>query len=168
MSPKLIGWTAVILVATSISPVYGECYDQKFENLMTVLDVRSKKLAGQEKLRGRIKQFVQKKALTDADKRHQSNMRESLTILEEHITAEKEYQNMLKNATKLYISLAECPVRPRGVLDYITRGKVQSQDQEKWEKFKEAYSASFKQRDKVDEVAKRAQEALIRQKLETE
>ena len=168
MSPKQIGWIVVILVAISVSPVYGKCYDEKFQNLMTVLDVRGKKLAGQEKLRGTIKQFVQKKALTDADRRRQSNMRENLTILEEHIVTEKQYQKMLKNATKLYISLTECPVRPRGVLDYITDGKVQPQDQEKWDKFKEVHSASFKQRDKVDEVAKRAQEVLIRQKLEAE
>ena len=64
MSPKLIGWIAVILVAISVSPVYGKCYDEKFENLMTVLDVRSKKLAGQEKLKEALKQFVQKKRRT--------------------------------------------------------------------------------------------------------
>lgn len=168
MSPKAIGWTAVILVAISVSPVYGKCYDEKFENLMNVLDVRSKKLAGQEKLREALKQFVQKKATNDAEKRRQSNMRENLTILEEYINAEKEYQKMLKNATKLYISLSQCPVRPRGIFDYITDGKVQPQDQEKWNKFKEVHSASFKQRDKVDEVARRAQEVLIRQKLESE
>lgn len=168
MSPKLIGWIAVILVAISVSPVYGKCYDEKFENLMTVLDVRSKKLAGQEKLRGTIKQFVQKKASTDTERKRQRNMRENLTILEEYISAEKEYQKMLKNATKLYISLTQCPVRPRGSLDYITEGKVQPQDQEKWNRFKGMHSASFKQRDKVDEVAKRAQEVLIRQKLQSE
>lgn len=166
MSPKAIGWIAVILVAISVSPVYGKCYDEKFENLMTVLDVRSKKLAGQEKLRGAIKQFVQKKALTDAERKRQRNMRENLTILEEYINAEKEYQKTLKNATKLYISLSECPVRPRSVFDYITDGKVQAQDREKWNKFKEVYSASFKQSDKVDEVTRRAQEVLIRQELE--
>lgn len=95
-------------------------------------------------------------------------MSENLAILEEYINAEKEYQNMLKNATKLYISLSQCPVLPRGVFDYITDGKVQPQDQEKWNKFREVHSASFKQRDKVDEVARRAQEVLIRQKLESE
>ena len=168
MSPKAIGWIVVILVAISVSPVYGKCYDEKFENLMTVLDVRGKKLAGQEKLRGAIKIFVQRKASNDAERRRQSNMRENLTILEEYINAEKEYQKMLKNATRLYISLTQCPVRPRGVFDYITDGKVQPKDQEKWNKFKEVHSASFKQRDKVDEAAKRAHEVLIRQKLETE